>query len=342
MIKKVLIILLMIMICGCSNRISLNKQLEDLGYSDEEIQLISKLKYEDSRLFYKSYNKKLLDLIQDKRFINDKCGTYLMYYREYNKDTLFNLVNNDFLTKDNHKLIRSLFNNDYFIESNISKYIEYQDDFNSIDELISYVNVGAYRKPYEEYVNSDLSDPLFVIGNKWNYLGDYEPDDLVVIDKKYGVPSYDQPLRKVCYDAYLKMYEDALKDGVSMYITSAYRSHDYQVKIYGGYLARDPQEVVDTYSSRPGYSDHQTGLACDILSVGFNFDTFEASKAFTWLSENAYKYGFIMRYPKDKVNLTGYMYESWHYRYVGEEAAKYIYDHKLCYEEYYAYFVEKR
>lgn len=340
MIKKILTLLLIIMICGCSNRISLNSQLEELGYSDADIVLISKLKYEDSRLFYKSYNQRLLDLIYDSRFVKEKSGTYLMYYREYDKDTLFFLINNDYLNENNHKVIRQLFNNQYFIKSNLGTYIEYYDKFDDLDKLISYVNVGAYRVPYVEYVESDTSDPLLVLGNKWNYLGEYEPEDLIIIDKKYGVASHDQKLRPVCYDAFLKMREDALKDGVTMYITSAYRSQEYQVSIYGGYLARDPQEVVDTYSSRPGYSDHQTGLACDILSIGYSFDTFKSSKAFAWLSENAYKYGFILRYPEDKVDLTGYMYESWHYRYVGEDIAKYIYDHKLCYEEYYAYFIE--
>ena len=137
------------------------------------------------------------------------------------------------------------------------------------------------------------------------------------------------------------MYEAARKDKINIYITSAFRDYDYQVQLYNQYLLQESKEVVDTYSSRPGFSDHQTGLACDILSAGYNLDTFEESKACEWLKENADKYGFVLRYPEDKEDITGYMYESWHYRYVGESAAKYIKENNLTYDEYYAYFIER-
>ena len=328
------------MICGCSNRISLNQQLSDLGYSEDEIAVISKYKYEDTLLFYKSYNKKLVSIISDPRCEKKKVSLYLMYYKEYDLDLLFELINSNFLTKDNHKYVRSLTNDKYFVPKNISNYIKYSKEFDDAHHLVGYVNAGAYREDYVDYVKSDTSDPMKVIGNKWNFLGSYEPDDLIVIDKKYGVARFEQKLRKPIYEAYLKMYEAAKEDGVSMYITSAYRSHDYQIKIYDGYLLKDSQEKVDTYSSRPGHSDHQTGNAVDILSYGYNFDTFESSKTFTWLKDNADKYGFILRFPKDKEDITGYMYESWHYRYVGEDVAKYIKNNNLTYEEYYAYVIE--
>ena len=99
-----------------------------------------------------------------------------------------------------------------------------------------------------------------------------------------------------------------------------------------------PSQTADTYSARPGSSEHQTGLAVDINAAD---DWFNNTKEAKWLANNAYKYGFILRYPKGKEYITGYQYESWHYRYVGEKVAKYIYEHDITYEEYYATFILK-
>ena len=96
--------------------------------------------------------------------------------------------------------------------------------------------------------------------------------------------------------------------------------------------------MVDTYSSRPGFSDHQTGLACDIGMPGYKFDMFTDTAECKCLHANAYKYGFILRYPEGKENITKYTYESWHFRYVGIEASTYIYENNITLEEYVAYF----
>ena len=95
---------------------------------------------------------------------------------------------------------------------------------------------------------------------------------------------------------------------------------------------------ADTYSARAGTSEHQTGLATDVNSVSTSF---ENSSAFKWLEKNSYKYGFILRYPKGKEHITGYMYEPWHYRYVGSEVAKVIKEKNITYEEYYATYILK-
>lgn len=341
MIKKLLSILLIIMICGCSNRISLNQQLSDLGYSEDEISIINKYKYEDTFLFYKSYNKKLVSIISDSRCDKDKVSLYLKYYKEYDVDLLFKLINSEYLTENNYKYVRSLVHDKFFISENVDNYFKYQKEIDDVHHLVGYVNSNAYKEDYVDYVKSKIDSPLNVLANKWNFLDSYEPKDLVAVDNKYGLNRYNQELRKETYEAFIKMYDAAKKDNVSMYITSAYRGYDYQVSVYNGYLRKDSQEKVDTYSSRPGHSDHQTGNAVDILSNKYDFDTFESSDAFKWLNANAYKYGFILRFPKGKEDITGYMYESWHYRYVGEEVAKYIKNNNLTYEEYYAYFIER-
>ena len=130
------------------------------------------------------------------------------------------------------------------------------------------------------------------------------------------------------------------KENLNIRIISAYRSYDYQESLYERYLKTDKQEIVDTYSARPGFSEHHTGLAIDVDNEKLGFDKFYLTKEFNWMQNNAYKYGFILRYPKDKEYLTGYSYESWHYRYVGLEIAKYIQENNITFDEYYAYYLE--
>lgn len=99
---------------------------------------------------------------------------------------------------------------------------------------------------------------------------------------------------------------------------STYRSYEYQKSVYDGYLSKDPQSVVDTYSARPGYSEHQTGLVIDFSPIS---EDFKNTSAYRWLSENGYKYGWVLRFPEGKDSITGYEFEPWHWRYVGVKMA---------------------
>ena len=136
-------------------------------------------------------------------------------------------------------------------------------------------------------------------------------------------------------EAFETLSEEAKKEGKNIIAMSSYRSYEYQVDLYNRYVETDGKEAADTYSARAGYSEHQTGLAVDVYNKELPYTSFEQTEEFTWMQENAYKYGFILRFPKDKVNITGYQYESWHYRYVGEEVAEYIHKNDLTLEEYY-------
>lgn len=329
------------MLCACTEHTSSYISLEKLGYNQEEIVLITSYNEEDVKPLYSSYNKKLVSLLKDSRCNTNKLDEYAKYCDEFDSDLLFSLVNKGYTNNKDWDKIKKLAKQKFFILDNLDLYLEYYSEIKNLTNLVAYVNVKAYQDDYSDITLSNTDDEMTVLANKWNYLGDFEPTNLVTINKKYGVANHDQQLKQETYDAFIKMYDAAKKDKINLYITSAYRSYIYQVQIYNDYLAVDPVEVVDTYSSRPGHSDHQTGLACDILSPGYNFDTFESSDAFTWLQKNAAKYGFILRYPKDKEDITGYMYESWHYRYVGEELAKFINENKITYDEYHAYYVER-
>ena len=147
-------------------------------------------------------------------------------------------------------------------------------------------------------------------------------------------------LQTEAYQSLKEMFDVAREEKMYFYISTAYRSFDFQTALYNSYLVYDSQEVVDTYSSRPVFSDHQTGLACDIGKVGYKFSSFTDTPECKWLHENAYKYGFILRYPEGKENITKYDYESWHFRYVGKDVSTFIHDNNITLEEYYAFFVE--
>ena len=209
-----------------------------------------------------------------------------------------------------------------------------------MENIVTYVNIGI-DKPY--YTNTKKAENLntnLILVNKYNYLTeDYIPENLEPIDIAYARSG--MQLVREAKEAFETLSEDAKKEGKNIIAMSSYRSYDYQVNLYDNYVATDGKEAADTYSARAGYSEHQTGLAVDVYNKVLPYTSFEETEEFNWMQENAYKYGFILRFPKDKVNITGYQYESWHYRYVGKEAAKYIHDHDLTLEEYYVKKVEK-
>ncbi len=119
------------------------------------------------------------------------------------------------------------------------------------------------------------------------------------------------------------MRADDSSQGLSLWIASGYRSYTYQNGLYSMYVKNRGKEAADTFSARPGHSEHQSGYAFDLNSVT---DAFANTKEGIWVNENCYKYGFILRYPKGKDNETGYKYESWHLRYVGTELAEKLYN----------------
>ena len=193
----------------------------------------------------------------------------------------------------------------------------------------------------EDYADSvlvkDFSIDMLI--NKHRNLGeDFEPDDLMDIPVEYAT-SDDLKCSRIAFNAYKKMSEAAKKEGYEIVINSAYRSYQDQVDISNLYLNTYGQNYVDKYVAKPGYSEHQTGLAFDIGSRKVN--VFANSNEYTWMKDNAYKYGFIERFTKRYENITGFRQEPWHYRYVGEKIAKVIHDENIPFEEYWALNLDK-
>lgn len=149
-------------------------------------------------------------------------------------------------------------------------------------------------------------------------------DGVLIANKTYSLPSdYGNGLTSATQSAFDKMNADAKSLGLSLWIASGYRSYWTQNTLYNNYVASDGKEEADTYSARPGYSEHQTGLAFDLNSVEDSFANTDEGK---WVKDNCYRYGLIIRYPKGKESITGYIYEPWHLRYVGVELATKLYN----------------
>ncbi len=149
-------------------------------------------------------------------------------------------------------------------------------------------------------------------------------DDTLIVNKTYSLPdTYGNGLEKEVLDAFDLMKTDASAIGLNIYIASSFRSYEQQVNLYNKYVLRDGKDAADTYSARPGYSEHQSGLSFDLNSINSSFTNTAEGK---WVNDNCYLYGFIIRFPEGKENETGYKYESWHLRFVGKELAKKLYN----------------
>lgn len=157
-------------------------------------------------------------------------------------------------------------------------------------------------------------------------------DGILIANKSYALPdSYNPGLTKETSAAFDKMKAAAAKDGLTLKIKSGFRSYTLQAELYNAYVQRDGKDAADTYSARPGHSEHQTGLAIDVNKAD---DSFAGTPEAKWLAENCWKYGFIIRYPEGKENITGYKYEAWHIRYLGEATAKAVFESGKTLEEY--------
>lgn len=249
------------------------------------------------------------------------------------------------LTKEEIKL-KKLNNIDkkinYFDYEKINRYIKYKEENPNlkIEKIITEVNIGLDYPYYENTERAtNLNNPNILV-NKYYYLAkNYVPKNLEEIDSNYALEG--MKLVNYAKDAFESMAKDAKKDGYEIIVMSSYRSYDYQSKLYDRYVSEDGKEKADTYSGRPGHSEHQTGLAVDIYNGEKEYTKFEETKEFDWMKEHAHEYGFILRFPKNKEKETGYQYESWHYRYVGTKVANYINKNKISLEEYIAQKINK-
>ena len=212
---------------------------------------------------------------------------------------------------------------------NIDRYLAYQTISHlELQDCVTQVNLNLDKPFYEEIEEIEDPSSITVLVNKYHALpATYEPDLI-------PIPSFPNlKLREEAAYALEKLIAAAKENGSILIPYSTYRSYEYQDGLYQKYLQNDPVDVVDTYSARPGHSEHQTGLAVDIRSEEHWSNLTE--KDYAWMKENSYQYGFIIRYTKDNNKITGYKEEPWHIRYIGIEHATKVHELNITYDEYY-------
>ncbi len=189
-------------------------------------------------------------------------------------------------------------------------------------------------------VDTDPDSLGVLVNQKYLLPEDYVPADLTVPNVAFSFyGTYEKSyMREVAARALEKLFAGAAEKGYILKGVSAYRSYERQRQIYEKNLATKGRKHTKQFSAKPGSSEHQTGLTIDVScsAVGCALEeSFGETEEGKWLAKNCYKYGFIIRYPKEKSDITKYSYEPWHIRYVGKNLAKYIYTNKLTLEEYY-------
>lgn len=221
--------------------------------------------------------------------------------------------------------------------------------------LVGFLFIGAYSLGYTLGGKAELSKMIskvvlpqvvdkpiwnLQLVNAQNTVPDNYAEDIELVLLRNG-----QAVDRRIYDDLQKMMDDARAEGLAPLICSSYRSHDTQIGLFNkeisqymaqGYSKEEATEIAAHWVAVPGTSEHELGLAVDIVSIGNqNLDNSqEQTPEQKWLMDNCYKYGFILRYPAEKSDITGISYEPWHYRYVGKNAAKAIMEQKICLEEY--------
>jgi D-alanyl-D-alanine carboxypeptidase len=258
------------------------------------------------------------------------------------KDKLKNENIDDLLTKKYDKEIIEFINEKYFLYKNLEGYLKYKKEHKSEDykDIIAIINTNANIEWLENQKETDITKGQLMIVNRiYGLSSEYEPEDIVSVPARYaynGVKISDSIL-----DSIMEMIEDARSEGFTFVLSDGYRSYKTQEEIYDSYKKSYGEREADNQVARPGHSEYQTGISFNIVPYNKVYDNPKESEEYKWLSENAHKYGFIFRFPEDKTKLTGFDAFTWRLRYVGTEASTIIYNDNLCYEEYYAYYIDK-
>ena len=338
-------------------------KLITIGYSENQIDKLKSSMYYD-KIQDKEYSKTLASAL-DGNYMEQYTNNYLnIEYKDIdgfidfvnellNKDytseeinLIFSKLNKenieDLITQEKDKDFITYLKDNYFKYENFERYKNYKSKNSDYDTatIVMYVNIGIDKDFYTDIEIVENPDDMIVLVNKYHALpSGWNAGNLVNISSKYSYNG--QRLNEVAANALMQMIDDMRDLGYTMWLVSGYRSEDYQYGLYNYYVRTQTQAIADRTSARPNHSEHQTGLAADISNIQGAIDHFANTEEYIWLKDNAHKYGFIERYPKDKEFLTGYDYEPWHYRYVGIDIATTIHDEQITYEEYVIKYLNK-
>lgn len=265
-------------------------------------------------------------------------------YSEKEIDTIKkenNDIQNYILENEYNKYYLELISAKYFISANFKDYITYHNKLSDYDtdKLVAYVNTASYKESYEDTVESNTENPLTTLVNKNNFISkDYKPNDLEDVSVMYSYEG--RKLSDTAYVPFKEMFNQMSEAGLYPILYRGYRSYSEAEELFETYKSDYGERTADEMLTRAGFSENQLGLSVSILSYYHASDDFETTDEYKWLEENAYKYGFILRYPKNKEYITKYEFDPTYYRYVGEEIALIIHDENLTFEEYVSYYLK--
>ena len=332
-------ILTIIIVCTVINKNPLKK----IGYDKNEIRIIKRLSNDEIEIIKKyNYNKNTVKIITDDEYNKDNLNYYLSYSIKYkNYKGIIRYINSYKDELDVNDTVLNILGDKYFINEYLDRYINYYKEHSDLktSEVVKRINSNLDYTFYVDINSADLSKGMYTLVNKYYFLdSSYVPNDLVQIDTRFARDN--TKIVKIVNDAFIALAEAGEKNDIHLFATTGYRDYSFQNSLYNKYVKEDGIDNADRYSARPGFSEHQLGYSIDLSNLdSISFREFEDTKEYKWLKDNAHKYGFIVRYPKDKDYITGYMFEPWHIRYVGIDIATYIYENNITYEEYYAYFI---
>lgn len=365
----ILIIIIILFIIILSNKVPYKKEVVKVFKEENIYEVIKDNKKYSKTLeevilqdkYKKDYLLEYLDInyIEDDNFLDNINKMLDIGYKSNDINNIYSKIPNSInvlLDNSYDENISNYLKLNYFKEDYLDRYLKYAveakelksvyDVTNIIDnysyeDTITFVNANLDKEYYKSDIN--ISDEeaykIDVLVNKYHKLSStFEPNDLEEINKDYSMGK--QRLRKEAKEKFEEMCLDALKENIKIYAGSTYRSFSYQEGLYNRYVKQDGFDKAETYSARAGYSEHQLGLAVDIANGKWNFLS-EDDIEYSYLIDNSYKYGFILRYPRGKEYVTGYMFEDWHFRYLGVDLATKVHNSNLTYDEYVARGMQK-
>ena len=304
---------------------TLNAAFESSDYNEKYLDQYSKIDYQDQKHLIRNINT----LIK-KGYTNNNISMILA--RGNDEDVT------EFAKRDKILYIEEFLSYPYAKLRNYDRYVDYSNETGEDEETtVLAVNLDMDKEDYKDPVEITEFSTDMLVNKHRSLTEDFLPEDLVTIDTKYASDDTIQASR-IAVNAFMDMYEAAEKEGYHLVINSGYRSYQDQVEICNTYRGLYGESYVTNYVAQPGFSEHQTGLAFDVGSRDSNI--FADSDEYDWMQENAYKYGFIQRFPTGYEAITGFRAEPWHYRYVGKKIAKYIHEEGISFEEYYALFLD--
>ncbi|MDY5992576.1 MAG: M15 family metallopeptidase [Bacilli bacterium] len=304
---------------------TLNAAFKSKYYKDANLDSYSKIKYQDQKNIIKNINTLI-----DKGYSNSNISLILAHGNDEDVS--------EFAKRDKIKYLEEFYSLSYAKLKYYDRYVKYSSETGEDEETtVLFVNLSMDTDDYVNPVKTSAFSIDMLVNKHYKLDEDFVPDDLVEFDQEYCNDEVQEGNREAVV-AFKNMYEAAKKEGLGLVINSSYRSYQDQENICNTFKDLYGEGYVTKYVALPGFSEHQTGLAFDIGSTSSKI--FAESKEYEWMKENAYKYGFILRFTKANAYITGFRSEPWHYRYVGKKIAKYIYENDISFEEYYAEFLD--